>query len=290
MYIGYTGSVTTTTTQTASGTAQGTVLVYTPLQTLSCDPYGYLIQYTTLSRVNITTGIAEKVRSPVGDGSRNIQAIGYNVADNFIYGSWYTALGADVGLIRIAGNGDSNIVTSLNITTWFPNSGDVDESSLFWATSQGNQWLQLDLKPGSATWGRTINNGTAVTPHLILDWAYVPNSGNYLWALGYDVKSTSLPDADNHVYLQRFERTTKVWSVVADLGKLAGTTYNKYGAVYATEDGYMFGTENLSGQTWKFNIPPNGDTTNWTPTPQYVATGNVSNSNDGARCLKAKLP
>ncbi|KAI0162730.1 hypothetical protein BJ166DRAFT_497404 [Pestalotiopsis sp. NC0098] len=110
------------------------------------------------------------------------------------------------------------VITSLNISaTWYPNVGDVDENSQFWASSQGNQWLQLDLKPGSPTWGRTVNNGSGLPPHIMLDWAYVPGTGNYLYGLSYDVKNTTLPDADNHVYLQRFERTTKTWSVVANL-------------------------------------------------------------------------
>lgn len=289
MTTGYTGSTTSTSTQTASGTAQGTVVVYTPLPTLNCDPYGYLIQYTTLSRVNISSGTVETVRAPVGDGSRNIQAIGYNVADNFIYGSWYTKLGAPCDLIRIAGNGDMTVITSLNISaTWYPNVGDVDENSQFWASSQGNQWLQLDLKPGSPTWGRTVNNGSGLPPHIMLDWAYVPGTGNYLYGLSYDVKNTTLPDADNHVYLQRFERTTKTWSVVADLGNVAGTSNNRFGAVYASEDGYLFGAENGSGQIWKFSVPPNGTTTNWTPSSTFMAYGPTSSSNDGARCVKAK--
>ncbi|KAI1846556.1 hypothetical protein JX266_007453 [Neoarthrinium moseri] len=278
----YSGSVTITSTQTASGANQGTVYVQAPLATLNCDPNGYLIQTTTLYRVNITTGNTTTVKSGVGDG-RGIQAIGYNVADNFIYGSIGVTLNAPVDLIRIAADGSHTIVNSLNISnTWYPNSGDVDESSQYWASFQGSYWLQLDLKPGSPTFNRTVNSGQMTPPHLILDWAYVPGAGNYLWALGYD------SPAINSTFLQRFDRASKSWTVVANLGNIGGSNRNAFGAVYASDDGYLYGSENFSGGIYRFNIPPNGTVTaGFNATYTKIANGPTSLSNDGARCIKA---
>ncbi|KAH8197806.1 hypothetical protein TruAng_008004 [Truncatella angustata] len=316
----YTGSTTSTSTQLATGTVQGTVYIYTPLPTLSCDPFGYLVQAMILYRVNITTGTTTQVKTGVGDGSRNIQAIGYNVADNFIYGSIGTTVNNPVDLIRIAGDGSSTILKSLNISSsWYPNSGDVDENSFYWASYRGQQWLQLDLRPSSPTFGTTLTGGTASPTHVILDWAYVPGGGNYLYSLGYDTTSLGTVLTGTHTYLQRFDRTAKTWEVLADLGVLAGQ--QTWGAVYASDDGYLFGSENTSGRCretrcvsavvaqsakyedksliypynidsgkiYRFNIPPNGNTTGFTPSAVSIAAGPVASSNDGARCIKAKF-
>lgn len=262
-------------------------MVYTPLPTLNCDPYGYLVQFSSFYRVNITSGSVDLVKQTVGDGSRNIQAIGYNVADNFIYGSWGTTLNSPCDLIRIAGNGDMTNLKSLNISSkWYPNAGDVDDSSQYWATYLGTYWMQVDLRPTSTAFATTVTSGyIASPPHYVLDWAFVPGGGNYLYGLGYDQQSAG----DLHTYLQRFDRTTKTWSVIADLGNVIASGKNRWGAAYSSEDGYLYGSENGSGQIWKFNIPPNGDNSSFVPTSTFLAAGPTAGQNDGARCNKAKF-
>ncbi|KAI0002329.1 hypothetical protein F4779DRAFT_134189 [Xylariaceae sp. FL0662B] len=267
---GYTGTVVTSTTILPSGTVQGTVIIQTPLPTLNCDPSGYLIQITSLYRVNITTGNATLVNGNVGDG-RSINAIGYNLGDNFIYG----AIGNyPSNLIRISASGDSNILGSLNLTstTGNLNSGDVDENLQYWGTAGGKFWLQIDLKPGSATFGTTVANGTATFPNTVIDWAYVPGGGNYLYGLAY----TSTND---RTILARFDRTGHTWTSLTDFGRVAGQ--NTWGAVYASDDGFLYGSENNSGEIWKFPLPANGTT------PVKISNGPKASGNDGARCIKA---
>ncbi|KAK8006330.1 hypothetical protein PG991_012627 [Apiospora marii] len=263
----------TTTTVPPSGTAPGTVVVQTPLPTLDCDPSGYLIQNVSLYRVNITTGASTLVKSPVGDGSRGINAMGYNVGDNYLYGAIGTLSNTD--LVRIAASGDTTILGSLNVTVTL-NAGDVDENNQYWATANGKQWIQVDLKPGSATFGRTLASGTANPTYTLIDWAYVPGGGNYLWGLAYNTGGLT-PNANT--YLQRFDRTARTWSVFTDFGNIAGK--NQWGAVYASDDGFLYGSENNSGQIWKFPLPANGTTA------VKVSNGPSATSNDGARCIKA---
>ncbi|KAK8130298.1 hypothetical protein PG999_002678 [Apiospora kogelbergensis] len=246
----------TTTTVPPSGTAPGTVIVQTPLPTLDCDPSGYLIQNVSLYRVNITTGASTLIKSPVGDGVRGINAMGYNVGDNFLYGA--IGQGASTNLIRIAATGDSTILGSLNVTVSL-NAGDVDENNQYWATASGKQWVQVDLKPGSATFGRTLANGTASPQYSQIDWAGLTASLN--------------------TYLQRFDRNTKTWTLFTDFGNIAGK--NTWGAVYASDDGFLYGSENNSGEIWKFPLPANGTTA------VKISNGPAASSNDGARCIKA---
>ena len=271
-----TGTLTGTTTSTIqpSGTTPGTIVVQTPLATLNCDPNGYLIQSTSLYRVNITTANTTLIKSPVGDG-RPINAMGYNVADNFLYASIGTSGNNPTNIIKIAGNGDSVIMGLTNMSA-SANCGDIDENSQFWISSFGQQWMKIDLKPGSATYGRTVASGTASPPYTPIDWAYVPGGGSYLYSLGR-------PSGNNATYLMQFDTSRYTWSTVGSYGNTAGD--NAYGAVYASDDGYLYGSENTSGQIWRFSLPANGTQA------VKVSSGPVSSSNDGARCIyAANLP
>lgn len=173
---------------------------------------------------------------------------------------------------------------SLNVT-FQSTCGEIDENSQYWASSSGKEWTQIDLKPGSATYGRTVTSGVASPTGTVADWAYVPKKGNFLWGLSYD---SSNPGSSN-TYLLKFDRALKAWSTVSKLGDIAGSSSsrNVWGAVYATDDGYLFGSENNSGEIWKFPIPDNGV---GIPigSPLKISNGPISTGgNDGARCIKA---
>ncbi len=272
---GYAGSVTRTTTVAApSGTARGTVVVQTPLPTLGCDPSGYLIQASTLIRVNITTGASETVKAVVWPGGVNINAIGYSVADNFLYGALSAA---PFSLIRIAANGDAAAVAPLNTTLAY-NCGDVDERSHYWATLDGKQWVQVDLAPGSAGFGRLIAGGTATLPagYTVYDWAWVPGGGDALYGLAQNSARTAS-------ILMSFSRAAKTWTQLTNFGNVAGS--NQWGALYATDDGGLFGSENNAGVIYRFPLPGDPATA-----PQFISACSKSSLNDGARCAKAAGP
>lgn len=259
------------------------MIVQTPLPTLNCDPSGYLVQVSNLYRVNITTGVVTTIKSGMAIGSRTLKmnAMGYNVADNFLYAATFDA--APYDLIRISGTGDCVNMGSLNIS-FTSTCGDVDENSQYWAARDGKDWIQVDLKPGSATYGQTITKGVASPSMYVIDWAYVPKKGNYLWGVGCE------SDTRASTYLMRFDRTAKSWTTVVSFGDIAGTggtSKNTWGAVYASDDGYLYGSENNSGEIWRFPLPNNGV---GVPSglPMKISTGPYSpGGNDGARCIKA---
>lgn len=211
-----------------------------------------------------------------------MNAMGYNVGDNFLY-----ATANDLkpyNLVRISGAGDCTVLGGLTISS-APNCGEVDENSQYWASASGQAWVQIDLKPGSTTYGRQVSNGVASPSGSVVDWAYVPKKGNFLWGLAYD--STS--PGSSSTYLLKFDRSSKTWSTVTKLGDIAGSssTRNVWGAVYATDDGFLFGSENNSGEIWKFPIPDNGVGVP-SGSPVKISNGPISSGgNDGARCIKA---
>ncbi|KAI1632951.1 hypothetical protein F4809DRAFT_655707 [Biscogniauxia mediterranea] len=271
----YSDTTTSTTTVPPSGTVIGTITdipartASIPLPTLDCNPFGYLIQDTSLYRVNITTGASELIKQVVGDGS-NINAMGYNVADNFLY----AAIGGAPGnLIRISATGDSVILGSLDLGTPVY-AGDVDENSQFWINSAGRPWAQIDLRPGSPMFGATVARGVASLPgQTVIDWAYVPGGGDALYGLGHDAFYS-------RTTLMRFDRTTHTWTALTDFGDIAGR--NAWGAVYASDDGYLYGSEDTSGQIWRFPLPARGKRA------VRISHGPASASNDGARCIRSE--
>lgn len=210
--------------------------------------------------------------------------MGYDIADNMLYAAF--AQLKPYQLLRIAGNGDAvSVVTLTTAQDWSAiSTGDVDEESQYWASEFGSRWIQVDLRPNSTTYATVVRTGTAnPSPQRVIDWAYVPGRGNFLWGLGY-VQST--PTA---TYLMQFDRATGAWTNLANLGNVAGSVTdaskrNAWGAVYASDDGFLFGSENNSGHIYKFSlVPVNGVY----PAPIKISNGPVSSGNDGARCIIA---
>ena len=270
------GPTTVTVTQTA--TDPGTIIIQTPLARLSCDVSGYLIQRNSLYGVDIASGAASLIKMGVGDG-RQIQAMGYNKADNYLYATAQNGTGSTTNLVRIAANGDSVIGGELPTPSGvLYNVGDVDEQSQYWASNGGAKWIKVDLLPGSPTYLQAVASGTtALTPFNIADWAYVPSGGDYLWGLASDLTLTA-------TLLVRFSRATRQWETVRSFGSVAGA--QTWGAVYASADGFLYGSENASGQIWRF--PLAGGL--FPPPAEKISNGPVSSSNDGARCIDSTNP
>lgn len=230
-----------------------------------------------LYRVNISTGTPTVVRSPVGDGTRTINGIGFNAADGYIYGAIGT--GTSTNLLRISSSGSSVAFGSLSFTI---SGGDVDEKGYYWGTDTGSSWVQIDLRPGSTTYGQTISTGTAtVAPdYPIYDWAYVVGGGDCLYAVAYNPGILGLLNASS--FLLQFNRTTKAWKTIANYGNIVPRllTSSTWGAVYASDDKALYASENGSGQIWKLPLGGTAAT--------LVSTGPTSTTNDGARCINAK--
>ncbi|RGP79636.1 hypothetical protein FLONG3_2384, partial [Fusarium longipes] len=258
----------------------GTVVIATPAPkpsttgpsgpAFSCDVYGYLVQKTSLFRVDITTGKTTLISSTVGGGGW-INGVGYNRFDNYLYGMYQDSTGTQ--LIQIGGDGSSTLLAARTSDRNI-NMGDIDNQGRLWLSNNGGAWWTIDLMPGSSTYGKIIMSGTAVTTLKAADWAFVPGGGDYMYSVMYD--STGLTST-----LCRFSRTTYTWQTVKAYGNIAGT--NVWGAVYANGDGSLYGSENSSGQIWQFPIAPT------VGTPKFIATGPVSSWNDGARCLDSQV-
>ncbi|KAF4951435.1 hypothetical protein FSARC_12918 [Fusarium sarcochroum] len=264
-----TAETTTAETTTAETTTAETTTTAAKAQSTAfkCDVYGYLIQKTTLYRVDIATGKTTLVASNIGPGGY-INGIGYNRFDNQIYGMVTTSTGSR--LIKIGADGSwtllSATVSNRNIIM-----GDIDNTGSYWISDTGRPWWRIDLYPTSPTYGQVIQSGTASHDNYIADWAFVPGGGDYLYALQYTVSSSTLV---------RFSRTSYTWTTLKAFGDLTGD--NVWGGLYASQDGILYGSENSSGNIYKFPLRPT------IGNPSFVSAGPSTSWNDGARCIDSQ--
>ncbi|KAI0000613.1 hypothetical protein F4779DRAFT_604706 [Xylariaceae sp. FL0662B] len=251
-------SVTVTAT-TTTAPANTTVATPTCAPTLSCDKYGYLVQFAKLYRVDLATGDYTLVKERIGDGS-SVNAMAYNPLDSLLY----ARQAGSNELIRIRADGSREVLG----TTESANVGDIDASGYYWYGSGGQTWHRVDLIPGSPTYGETVGNGTADTLGLaIADWVYIPLAGPYLWA--------AARSPDGGAALARFSLDAKAWKVVARYPDIAGRAF---GAVYGINNGTLYASDNNSGEIWAFPIVGGGR-------PYLASRGPPSANNDGARCV-----
>lgn len=213
----------------------------------------------------------------------------YHPQDNFLYGVGQNRNGAFI--YRIGANGVSTNTTFKIPQFDFTNgvymtSGEIDNNYQYWiAYNKGQNYVQVDMDNTSVTYGQIIKSGATIglsTYITVSDWAYIPSYTAHLFSLGGQNSSNTFSS-----YLLSFNTLTLTWSQVVQYSNSSGSTGGTaglaaWGAIYSTDDGYLYGTENNSGGIFKGKIV--------TPTAadfSFVAQGPIGSSNDGARCLNA---
>ncbi|ETS76289.1 hypothetical protein PFICI_11676 [Pestalotiopsis fici W106-1] len=268
------------------------------------NPPAYYIDNNALIRADFSLSLLgllsvatfTTVNPAVGNGNP-INAMGYNFADGLLY----AAMGAAPSrLIRISpSNGSYTDLGSLNLTANAV-AGVIDENAQYWLLDATNtRWTQVNLFPGTTTVNRIVGSGvTPNTPaHTVGDWTYVPGTGNNaLYGVGWSTTGGLLPVRTN--YLERFDRSTKVWSEPAlfpDITPLLlGATTRNWQSVYSTDNGLvgqvgvtgtLFATDSVSGSTFYFTVLPDGITGSLIGTDLGIATiaQNIVTA-DAARC------
>ncbi|KAI1747506.1 hypothetical protein F4782DRAFT_421115 [Xylaria castorea] len=257
-------TVTQTTTVPTTTTVTATATVTAPCTpSLTCDKYGYLIQNVTLFQVDLSSGRFTQIANHLGDDTP-INAIAYNTLDNLLYARQQ----GRSELIRIGSDGSTEVVTTFSDTA-SSNVGDIDTDGYYWYGTSGSTWHQLDLRPGSSTYGTLLSNGTADTLGLgIADWAYIPVGGPYLYSAARN------PTSVGGTSLVRFSLDTKTWEIVQRYPSIGGNTW---GAVYGINNGTLYASDNTNGQIWAFPIEGGA--------AYRASQGPASPGNDGARCV-----
>jgi hypothetical protein len=240
---------------------------------LSCSRLGYLVQRATLYTVDLQTSQTLAYRT-LGDGGTSVNGIGYNPIDFYIYGFTAASL-----LVRVSDTGSLTRISSNANGFGYWLIGDIDINGNLWSANPANintgtmLWQQINLNPAiRATYGQIIGNGTSTgCNYRFADWAYVPGGGRYLYAVG-------IPADRVTPYVVRWGMDSHNCETLGQVQNLILPQQTEWGAFYASNDGFLYGSDNTGGRIYKFNIRSPYNAT-------LMATGPANSENDGARCI-----
>lgn len=210
----------------------------------TCDAFGYLYQTDAATptvhsviQIDLATGQFDpNYASTPGE----VNSVGYNVLDDFMYGLQIdrSTTPHTLSLVRIHSDGSFD---NLGLPAGLPAdggivTGDVDPNGHFWVLDQSaapDHWYEIDLVPGSPTYGDVIGDGTiaaltGVTPPA--DWVWI-NGALY-----------GLPDSDPATGNAHVVRWTPGATAYEDLG--AVPVADPSGAVYTDAAGFLYASIN----------------------------------------------
>ncbi len=194
----------------------------------------------------------------VGTASSSYNATGYNILDNFAYGSQGN------NLIRIGMNGEVQILRDIGVGSF---AGDVDDNNTYWLRGRNTrEFISVDLANGAINTftipgGDQVNGGS--------DFMFTRNGGvPYLLVVG-----------GGRVGIVNLNTMRSIRRTVS------GLPGGGYGAQWTDFNGRIFAFRNSDGRIYElFNVFTNN------PTAVLAAQGDSSNNNDGFSCPGAPFP
>ncbi|PHH70065.1 hypothetical protein CDD82_7355 [Ophiocordyceps australis] len=230
--------------------------------TLECSVDAYFIDDKKLLKVSLSTGSTTVLAADVGGSGLDIQAVGFNSLDNYLYGL------QGPNIVRISADGSIQIVASLPEGAKF-NMGDVDGNGTYRLSDSGSAWADFDLKPGSSTYGQALANGTADPQGLsnLGSWASTPEDPGYLYSMG--VK-------DGVPILGRCSMSDHEWTTVYDKYVKAQVPIKLFSSLCASSDGTLCASETTLGIIVCIKLAD--------PEDIVVVPGPRGTSSSGARC------
>lgn len=244
----------------------------------SCDNgLVYIITNTPSTRGNISglnsydlaTMTQTLIKYPLVEStssSQFINAIGYNVNDNYIYG----LLQGTNNVVKIDATGAIEYMPVTGLAPGDYSSGDVDRNGVLYLYNQKN-FVSIDLNPSSAEYlvAKSLLNYSA-TVH---DITFSPLDGNIY-----------MMTSDNSKNLLRFNTSL---NTITNLGAVTGLTAENtvsFGTAFMDSMGNMYISNNTSGNVYKIATPQNGN----------LAARRFSSLDgspgDGARCPNKTVP
>ncbi|EPR73697.1 putative internalin [Winogradskyella psychrotolerans RS-3] len=239
----------------------------------SCDDgFGYILTNVSSSNGNVTglysfdlsTNTLTLIKDPIiaeTNTSQFINAIGYNIIDNYLYG----ILSGSSKVVKIDSNGDIELLDITGFTGTNYASGDIDENGILYLYGN-NKFVAINLNPSSPDY--LVANTVLQHSNSVNDMAFSPVN-NKLYMLTSS-GSRSLFEFD------------PVSNTIINLGNVSGLqseSSNSFGTAYMDALGNMYVANNSSGNTYKIATPHLGGTT----ATFYSNLPGVS-PGDGARC------
>ncbi len=267
------------------GTDTATVAVTVNPPAFVCsDGTAFLFQRvpTDVFELDLLTGNDTQVASDITSANnQNINAIGFNQTDGYIWGS----LSGSTGTIARVG---ADYVPQYFDITGLPSAysaGDVsaDGKLYLYSPLAGTAIYVVDVDPASPTYLTLLSTLPSTRPAGagVFDFAISPIDGN-IYGVSEKTDSTNAK-------LQRFDPATGARSEVGEItGADINTTNSLFGAVYFSAEGDLYASANTGGRIYRIERPDL--LTSGGVTTTLFSVGPESTQNDGARCSAAPLP
>ncbi|WP_062076547.1 DUF7507 domain-containing protein [Demequina globuliformis] len=277
----------------ADGEIEDHRILAVPPFPLECTPDGIMTTGAgPVDVVTVTLVTGEQSELLADAYPDEVDALGYNPLDNYLYGA--TVTGDDATeIVRVGADGTIQVLgIPMEAGTAVPLSGawtagDIDAAGQLWLArgdSDPVEWARVDLDPSSATFLDVVASGTADLDGAegLGDWAVVPDGAAdpVLYSLG------STPSATDEWTVVAFDTAAGTFATVADVGVLEapdGTAVSggEFPAVFTDQDGYFYAHHDASGLLWRLSVTGDAD---------FFAYGASTEALDGARCPTAAMP
>jgi hypothetical protein len=244
---------------------------------LPCANFGYLFQSisgsgTDFLSVNLQTGASTTLYTDITTSPAAINAIGYNVTDNHIWGSALSI--APYNVARIGANGIPVYFTIAGLPSSGYNVGTVDDNGVLYLYTSGTTDIyRVDVNPASPTYLNLLSPTLNTTAMSIADFAYNPVD-NFIYGVNTNAA------APFHQLL-RINPNTGASAIVGTVNGNATFNAGSFGAVYLDANGHLYMSDNTAGGIYKIPVV---HTIFGASTATLFSQGAISNGNDGCLC------
>ncbi|WP_179349007.1 DUF6923 family protein [Winogradskyella pacifica] len=236
------------------------------------DGFGYILTNVSSPNGNVTglysfdlsTNTLALIKDPIiaeTNTSQFINAIGYNIVDNYLYG----ILSGSSKVVKIDRNGDIELLDTTGFTGTNYASGDIDENGILYVYGN-NKFVAINLNPTSSDY--LVANTVLQHSNSVNDMAFSPVNNKLYMLTSSGSRS-----------LYEFDPVTNTITNLGNVSGLQSESSNSFGTAYMDALGNMYVANNSSGNTYKIATPHLGGTT----ATFYSNLPGVS-PGDGARC------
>ena len=244
----------------------------TPQPAFSC-PSGALVVEGAPSdglRLDVQTGSLTLERNNIiAPGSnRQIQAIGYNPLDNYLYG-YRTGTSS---LVRIGSDWSYQFITIGGLPVIGYDSGDIGSNGILYLTTGSSVMRRVDLNPQSPTYLQLLTD-LPISGSTFSDWAVSPLDGNL-----YAVNQSGT--------LLRYSTTTGTRTILGTVSWNVASS-NGFGGCFFDQKGTLYLMDNNTGGVYTIIAPHLLHTNASISGTLLVNTGVTTSSLDAAFCRSA---
>ena len=252
-----------------------------PSTPFSCSTDAYIFSsnrydsQTNTNSFNLSSG--EELSHQLNIHPSNINAIGYNVIDNHIWG--YDR--ANYQVVRVDKNYQVDAYTIANLPSFAPaddvtptyHAGDVSLGGILHLStlSDPNTIYRVDVNPLSANYLKALSPIPLLSPIQLSDFAFSPID-NLIYAI------------DLNEHLIRIDQNS---GTVTNLGQTTMPSSNNVASVFFDREGNLYAHHASNASIYKIIIPDTVQSSGITAT--FFSNIGTTSHGDGARCANATI-